>query len=93
MTQWQVNFTDATYKKLEDMPEQIKHKIIALAKSMEVSGPIQHQRPNFSKLKSKNRKTYHCHLKKGKPTYVAIWTVTAKQITIEYIGTHENAPY
>jgi len=75
------------------MPESIKDKVIVLAKSLEISGPIQRQWLNFSKLMSKKVKTYHCHLKKGKPTYVAIWTVTANHITIEYIGTHENAPY
>ncbi len=34
-------------------------------------------------------------LKKGKPTYVALWTVDKKQVTVEviYVGTHEKAPY
>lgn len=75
------------------MPESIQYKIIALMKSIEILGPIQKKWLNFSKLKSKKVETYHCHLKKGKPTYVAIWTVTADQITISYVGTHENAPY
>ncbi len=36
------------------------------------------------------------HLKKGRPTYVAIWEVTDKEIRIIeviYAGTHEKAPY
>jgi hypothetical protein len=37
-----------------------------------------------------------CHLKKGQPTYVAIWQVVDKQIhlvEVSYVGTHEKAPY
>jgi hypothetical protein len=36
-----------------------------------------------------------CHLKKGRPTYVACWTVDKKNKVIEvyYAGTHEKAPY
>lgn len=39
---------------------------------------------------------FHCHLKKGKPTYVACWRITdksKKKIEVYYVGTHENAPY
>jgi mRNA-degrading endonuclease HigB of HigAB toxin-antitoxin module len=37
-----------------------------------------------------------CHLKKGQPTYVAVWQVIDKEIRIveiKYVGTHEKAPY
>jgi len=36
------------------------------------------------------------HLKKGNPTYVAVWRVTdktVKLVEIRYAGTHEKAPY
>ena len=39
---------------------------------------------------------YHCHLKKGKPTYVAVWKVTDKEnrpVEVRYVGTHEKADY
>jgi hypothetical protein len=39
---------------------------------------------------------HHCHLRRGNPTYVAVWEVTNKQIKlveVRYVGTHENAPY
>ncbi len=52
--------------------------------------------PNYSKLKLKGeRDMRHCHLKKGKPTYVAVWEVfkKAKEVVMTYVGTHENAPY
>ena len=60
---------------------------------MEESGPIRGNWPNFSKLEKSD---YHCHLKKGKPTYVACWRMINKQIKlleIYYVGTHEKAPY
>jgi hypothetical protein len=39
---------------------------------------------------------HHCHLKKGKPTYVAVWEVKNREIRlieVTYVGTHEKAPY
>jgi hypothetical protein len=55
-------------------------------------GPVRGDWPNYSKL-SANK--HHCHLKKGQPTYVAVWQESKTTITVEviYAGTHENAPY
>jgi hypothetical protein len=64
-----------------------------LEKDMEVNGPIRGEWPNFSALSDNS---YHCHLKKGRPTYVAIWEVKNKEIKlieVTYAGTHEKAPY
>ena len=39
---------------------------------------------------------YHCHLKKGRPTYVAVREVLDKEIKlieVIYAGTYEKAPY
>lgn len=56
------------------------------------NGPEAPQWPNYGKL---GDFTYHCHLKKGRPTYVACWTADKKNKVIEvyYAGTHEKAPY
>jgi len=56
------------------------------------NGPEAPRWPNYGKL---GRMTYHCHLKKGRPTYVACWTADKKKKIIEvyYAGTHEKAPY
>jgi hypothetical protein len=38
----------------------------------------------------------HCHLIKGRPTYVACWEVKDpknKILEVYYVGTHEKAPY
>ena len=56
------------------------------------NGPEVPNWPNYGKL---GGAIYHCHLKKGRPTYVACWTVDKKNKIIEvyYAGTHEKAPY
>ena len=49
--------------------------------------------PHFSSLETDN---FHCHLHRGKPTYVACWRIIdkkTKHIEVYYVGTHEGAPY
>jgi len=90
---WQVDFNSRSKKQRDKLPEKIRSILDRLAKQMEVSGPIRRDWKNFSKLTGDN---YHCHLKKGRPTYVACWKVVDKKIQIievYYAGTHENAPY
>ena len=39
---------------------------------------------------------HHCHIKKGRPTYVAVWEEmdgAIQLIEVTYVGTHEKAPY
>jgi len=60
---------------------------------MEANEPIRGDWPNFNALSGAR---YHCHLKKGRPTYVAIWKVADKEIRlieVTYAGTHEKASY
>ena len=81
------------HKRVRDLSVNVQNILIALKKDMEANGPIRGNWPNFSALSS-NR--YHCHLKKGHPTYVAIWEVIDKKIKlieVIYAGTHEKAPY
>lgn len=56
-------------------------------------GPYRSNWPNYGKLTGE---IYHCHLQKGRPTYVACWRILDKKnklIEVFYAGTHENAPY
>jgi len=81
------------HKRVRDLPVNVQNILIALKKDMEVNGPIRGNWPNFSALSGDR---YHCHLKKGHPTYVAIWEVIDKKIKlieVIYAGTHEKAPY
>ena len=49
-----------------------------------------------SKTSKKTEDKRHCHLIKGRPTYVCCWAIINKQkkiIEVYYVGTHEKAPY
>lgn len=90
---WAVTERRNLTKAIRKLPQKVQNALIALKKDLEVNGPIRGDWPNFSAL-SGNR--YHCHLKKGHPTYVAIWEIRNKEIRlieVIYAGTHEKAPY
>ncbi len=77
------------------MPQVIRKALFALALDLRDNGPVLPGKPHFGKLKGQGE-TYHCHLKAGRPTYVAVWEVrdkTIRLIEVTYVGTHENAPY
>jgi hypothetical protein len=60
---------------------------------IELGGPVRGNWPNYGKLDDTR---YHCHIRKGKPCYVAVWQVTdatIKLVKVNYVGTHEKAPY
>jgi len=90
---WKVKFTKTALKNLKRLPPNIQQRVLALVGEIEITGPIQNEWFNFGNLK---KNLYHCHLKKGRPTYVAVWQVINKEIRIveiRYVGTHEKAPY
>lgn len=75
------------------MPERLKAILDALILEITALGPVRGTWHNYAKLGASR---HHCHLKKGQPTYVAVWDVTDKTIKlveIIYVGTHEKAPY
>ena len=85
-------------KKSIKLSESVRLQINLLMREIEQLGPIRKNWPNFSPLTGKGlpKNAYHCHIKKGKPTYVACWYVEDKKVKIVeifYVGTHENAPY
>lgn len=74
------------------MPNPVK-EVYLLPKEIEISGSVRGNWPNYSKL-GKNR--HHCHIKKGRPTYVAVWKKrddAIKIVEVVYAGSHEKAPY
>ena len=79
-------------KQAASLPRKVLDILFDLMKEIRIGGPIRGNWPNYGKLTG-NR--HHCHLKKGKPTYVAVWTDDKETITVEiiYAGTHEKAPY
>ncbi|MEW5817538.1 MAG: cytotoxic translational repressor of toxin-antitoxin stability system [Spirochaetota bacterium] len=90
---WQVDLTKKTAKQKESLPKTIKEQLVFLIRDIEEYGPVRGNWPNYSKLKPGQ---HHYHLKKGRPTYVAIWEERDKEIKlieVVYVGTHEKAPY
>ncbi|WP_456325343.1 cytotoxic translational repressor of toxin-antitoxin stability system [Desulfonauticus submarinus] len=91
---WQVVIPKKLDKKLaKKFPESLLEIFYVLVKDISLHGPVRGNWPNYGKL-GNNR--HHCHLKKGQPTYVAVWEVTDNKIKIVevvYVGTHEKAPY
>lgn len=90
---WAVKERRALNNRIRKLPAKVQNLLIALKKDMETNGPIRGEWPNYGKLSDTR---HHCHLKKGKPTYVAVWEVVNKEIRlieVIYAGTHEKAPY
>jgi len=94
--QWTVEFTAKAAKQARALPKRIAERLDALRKAMEYGGPLQPTMPHFGKLKNKGASFYHCHLNRGRPTYVAVWRVVKDRVQLVeviYVGTHEKAPY
>ena len=90
---WKVEFTGKAAKQYLKLPKQVQIVMDALAIEIQQAGPVRGNWKNYSKL---GPSTHHCHIKSGKPTYVACWEVSDKIIRIVevyYVGTHEKAPY
>lgn len=103
--QWIVNLSAKAGKTIKEknakkaLPQSIIDILQTLIMDLEQYGPTLGTTSikwhNFGPIAGK-KDVYHCHLKKGKPTYVACWCIEDKKIKlleIFYVGTHENAPY
>ena len=90
---WQVRFTVKASKQTHKLPEIVLLILQVLVEEMRREGPFRSTWKNYSKL---GPHLYHCHLKKGRPTYVVCWEIKDKNnhiVEIYYVGTHEKAPY
>ncbi|MDX9710874.1 MAG: cytotoxic translational repressor of toxin-antitoxin stability system [Trichloromonas sp.] len=90
---WNVHFSRQAQKQTDRLPVKIQGILQALVIDLEENGPVRGNWANYGKLTSLR---HHCHLKKGKPCYVAVWEVADKEmklIEVIYAGTHEKAPY
>lgn len=72
------------------LSEKAESAFQLLLREIEESGPVRGNWPGFGKLR---KNCYHCHLQKGRPTYVAVWRVAEKRVEVTYAGTHEKADY
>ena len=99
MLVWTVLFSRSAAKQYEKLKRSgvkrpsVIDAIDLLVMDLRQSGPTMAQWPNYGLL---GKGAYHCHLRKGRPTYVACWRVVSKinkEIEVFYVGTHEGAPY
>ena len=88
---WQVFFTSKARKSFKKLQTKMQEQIVLLVNELQVLGPVRSNWPHFSKL---GKNEYHCHIKRGRPTYVACWRIKNPNIVeVYYVGTHEKAPY
>jgi mRNA-degrading endonuclease RelE of RelBE toxin-antitoxin system len=90
---WQVSFTSKALKQARLLPESVRALLSILVLEMQRKGPVRGNWRNYGRL---GTNTHHCHLKRGRPTYVACWSVKDNQVhllEVYYAGTHEKAPY
>lgn len=90
---WKIRINNRAVKNLRKLPLSIQERFKALALELRITGPVQDQWPNYGKIRGVDD-CHHCHIKKGKPTYVVVWKITGDHtLEVTYVGTHENADY
>jgi mRNA-degrading endonuclease RelE of RelBE toxin-antitoxin system len=90
---WTVRLHRQVKRAIPKLPKGVRAALVALIREIEQGGPVRGNWPNYGKL---GRVRHHCHLKKGRPTYVAVWEVldsVRSLVEVVYVGTHEKAPY
>jgi len=70
-----VKFKKKVVRQIARLLDAVKRKLALLSQEIEVAGPVRGNWPNYSRLSDTR---HHCHLKKGRPAYVAVWEVTEK---------------
>lgn len=91
---WKIDIKGQAKKAKKALSESAFKSFEFLLIELEQLGPYRSNWPNYTKMGSVD--DYHCHLKKGKPTYVACWRIIDKKqksVEVYYAGTHEKAPY
>ena len=69
---WTVDLAGQAKKAFRELPEHTAKTFRLLLEELELNGYQRYNWPNFGKLKNS---IYHCHLEKGRPTYVACWRI------------------
>lgn len=94
---WYVVVTRRALKQIGQLPSLIKASTLLLMRDIKCNGPGTSGRwKNCGKFRGMRGDRYHCHVSKGRPTYVCCWQVINKKIRIVevyYVGTYEKAPY
>lgn len=96
---WTVTISKKANKQLKKLPggisEEIRAIVNLLMADIAVNGPVVRWK-NYSKLTNLGTNYHHCHIKDGRPSYIAIWVVLnaqSRKVEITHVSTRENAPY
>lgn len=92
---WTVDIVGQAKKAGKNLSKDAAASFVFLLKELKSLGPFRFNWPNYTKMNGVDD-YYHCHLKKGRPTYGACWIIKDKSqkiIEVYYAGTHEKAPY
>jgi hypothetical protein len=90
---WTVEVSRRVQRQIAELPLRVQQSLVALIRDIEAQGPVRGNWPNYSRLGATR---HHCHIKKGRPTYVAVWDVREHRtrfVEMTYVGTHAHAPY
>lgn len=90
---WTVDIAGQAKKADRNLSNLAKDAFALLLKELMFDGPYRSNWSNYAKMPKEN---YHCHIKKGRPTYVVCWRIINKKqkiMEVYYAGTHEKAPY
>jgi mRNA-degrading endonuclease RelE of RelBE toxin-antitoxin system len=90
---WTVTLSRKADKQAVKLPMAVRQALYSLMHDIEQGGPVRGDWPNYGKLADRR---HHCHVRKGRPTYVAVWEEREDEIRlveVTYVGTHEKAPY
>jgi len=80
-------------KQVRRLPKIVMDAVAELVADLESDGPVQKFWPNYGKITGKPT-CHHCHVQKGRPTYVVVWRVIDDEtMEVLYVGTHEGADY
>jgi hypothetical protein len=95
---WTVKTIGKAEKQTKELPSDIDAALQFLKRDLQWRGPVLSNWPHYGKIKGlqKNVDIRHCHLNKGRPTYVAAWKVVDKKnkkMEIIHVGTHEKTDY
>lgn len=92
---WTVKISRKIQKQIEKLPLSPRRRLNFLVAEIEKYGPVRDSWANYGRIRGQND-CYHCHLKKGNPTYVVVWKAIeneVKIVEIKYAGTHEKVDY
>jgi len=93
---WTVIFSRKADKQKNALPPDIAEALYLLRKDLEMRGPTVSRWPHYGRIAGSKSGHYHCHLNKGRPTYVVVWQIvnqTIRVLEIQFVGTHEKVNY